>query len=525
MVTVIQTLPGTLSPSNPIASANDPSRVLALASTAGFAFVTSKGAWQPAPHFRVIDDALQRVAIGSLRRLIVQVPIRHGKSELITGNFPAFYLGHNPDEGFMLGTYNQKYARKWGRFARNKLNRWGEVVFGEGIRVADDSSAADEWAIQDHTGGYFAAGVGAGAVGRGGKVMLIDDPFATQAEASSQNRRDVVDEWYRGTFRTRLAPGGAIIVVMSRWDEDDLIGRLLKREREEQPEIAGDEASYAPEPWTVIDLPGIALEDGADGPKGPGTYHDALGRKPGEALWPRRWPLPALLSMKHDMGTPTFSANVQGRPLPATGGMFQSAWFRRYRFERDARVGGWFVLEDGRNTQIALSQCLVFQVVDLAISEREEADFFVIGTFAYHRITTNMMVVSMFRRRLNSLDQIKALQSEYLKFRPEFVAIESVAYQASAVQHAVAAGLPARAVEPGKDDKVTRAIPAAARYEAGMIWHPLESSGPWVETMETELVRFPKSKKDQVDTIAYAALLTIGEATRTFAAGTFVPGR
>ena len=473
----------------------------------------------------MIDDALQRICVGELKRLIVQVPIRHGKSELITGNFPAFYLGHNPDEGFMLGTYNQKYARKWGRFARNKLNRWGEAVFKQRIRVADDSSAADEWSIQDHTGGYFSAGVGGGAVGRGGKVLLIDDPFSSIKEASSQNRRDFVDEWYRGTFRTRLAPGGAIIVVMSRWDEDDLIGRLLKREREEQPEIAGDEASYAPEPWTVIDLPGLALEDGADGPKGPGTYHDALGRKPGEALWPARWPAAALLQMKPEMGSPIFSANVQGRPLPPGDGMFKATWFRRYRFERDPRVGGWFVLEDGRATQIALSQCMVFQVVDLAISEKKEADFFVIGTFAYHRITTNLLVVNMYRKQINALEQIKALNSEYLKFRPEFVAIESVAYQASVVTHAIAAGLPAVKLEPGKEDKVTRAIPAAARYEAGMIWHPHNGAGSWVETMETELIRFPKAKKDQVDTIAYAALLTIGESSKTFAAGFYVPAR
>ncbi len=194
---------------------------------------------------------------------MVCMPPRHGKSEFISKYFPAWFLGTFPDKRIILTSYESEYAASWGRKARNLLEEHGRELFG--VRIAGDSSAADRWDIAGRDGGMNTAGAGAAITGKGANVAIIDDPVKNDTDAMSETKRAAVWEWYRATLRTRLeGDPRAIILVMTRWHEDDLAGRLLK---------AQAAATSGPcKRWDVLELPALAE---------PG---DPLGRPPGAPL-------------------------------------------------------------------------------------------------------------------------------------------------------------------------------------------------------------------------------------------------
>jgi predicted phage terminase large subunit-like protein len=230
------------------------------------------------------------------RRCIVTMPPRHGKSEHISAHTPAWYLGTFPDNRVMLGSYEAHIASTWGRRARNILAEWGPSIFG--VSVAKDASAANAWEIEGHRGGMQTAGVGGPFTGKGGQLIIIDDPVKNAQDAASLTMRDNIWEWWKSTVRTRLEPGGAIIIMHTRWNEDDLVGRLLKDEAEDGTK------------WLELDFPAIATEN------------DSLGRSPGEALWPERYPLEALQRIRRDVGGYYWSALYQQNPVPDAGNIF-----------------------------------------------------------------------------------------------------------------------------------------------------------------------------------------------------------
>ena len=177
---------------------------------------------------------------------MVTLPPRHGKSQLISQYFPAWYLGTFPDRRTILTSYEAGFAAGWGRRARDVLEEFGPEVFE--VSVREDSSAADRWDINGHVGGMITAGVGGAITGRGADLLIIDDPVKNSEDAASKTMRDKAWEWYQSTAYTRLEPGGAIILVMTRWNEDDLAGRILK------------ESQTGGEKWEVMNLPAIAEE-------------------------------------------------------------------------------------------------------------------------------------------------------------------------------------------------------------------------------------------------------------------------
>src|SRR5690348_3861723 len=253
-------------PPSPVSPPNSSHELQALATgtPAGLAWVASDGRWQYAPHLRLLSDALWRVAAGHIRRLMVFMPPRHGKSELVSHYFPAWYLGTRPNRRVILTSYEADFAATWGRKVRDVLAEFGPTLYG--VRVRDDSSAANRWDLAEHTGGMVTAGVGGPITGRGADVLIIDDPVKNADDALSATMRERVWEWWRSTAYTRLEPSGAAVLVMTRWHEDDLAGRLL------------GEMEQGGEHWEVLRLPAIAEEE-----------DDALGRHPGEALWPQRF--------------------------------------------------------------------------------------------------------------------------------------------------------------------------------------------------------------------------------------------
>lgn len=250
--------------------------------------------YQRARHHVLIADRLEAVERGEIDRLMIFMPPRHGKSELASKRFPAWCLGRDPLRQIIAASYNSDLANDFGRNVRNIV---AEPEFGQvfpGVSLAPDSQAANRMNT-NRGGAYVAAGVGTAVTGRGAHIALIDDPFKDREEADSERRRDLVWDWYRSTLYTRLMPGGAVVVILTRWHEDDLAGRLLEQE--------GDQ-------WTVLSMPAID--------------------EAGEALWPEWYGLEALERIKNTIGPREWSALYQQRPQPDDGTFFQRAWFRTW---------------------------------------------------------------------------------------------------------------------------------------------------------------------------------------------------
>jgi len=249
--------------------------------------------YQRARHHELIAGKLEAVERGEIDRLMIFMPPRHGKSELASKRFPAWCLGRNPRRQIIAASYNSDLASDFGRNVRNIV---AEPEFGQvfpNVSLAPDSQAANRMNT-NHGGTYVAAGVGTAVTGRGADIALIDDPFKDREEADSERRREVVWDWYRSTLFTRLMPGGAIVLIQTRWHEDDLAGRLLAQE--------GDQ-------WEVLELP--ALEDG-------------------KALWPEWYDVPVLERIKATIGPREWSALYQQRPQPDEGTFFKREWFQTW---------------------------------------------------------------------------------------------------------------------------------------------------------------------------------------------------
>lgn len=268
---------------------------------AHFAHTVTEGRWIPYDHLLLLNRRLVDVAAGRIKRLMVFMPPRHGKSELVSRYFPAWYLGTFPDRRIILASYEADFASSWGRKARNLLEEFGWALFG--VEVSSDSSAASRWDIAGHEGGMVTAGVRGPITGKGANVAIIDDPVKNDQEAMSPIYREGAWDWYRATFSTRLQDEGAIVLVMTRWHVDDLAERLLKKQEE------------GGEKWETVNLPALAESD------------DPLGRGPGEPLCPELFTRGTLEAIKDRLGSFWWSALYQQSPINREGGMFQRGWF------------------------------------------------------------------------------------------------------------------------------------------------------------------------------------------------------
>lgn len=288
-----------------------------------------------APHLQVIQHELGRVTAGRCDRLMLFLPPRHGKSELVTVRYPVFRLQRRPELRVIIGAYNQALAERFSRKARR--------IAAARFALSRDRNTAWEWETQAG-GGVRAVGVGGGVTGLGADLILIDDPVKSREEAESRTYRDRVWDWYRDDLYTRQEPGCAVILVMTRWHEDDLAGRILASEEAgawrvvRLPALAESEAEYRA--WAEMQRERRSVKGAGWDPEDlesawPASLSppqlslsDPLGRAEGEPLWPSRFPAPALHRIRTALGSRSFAALYQGRPLPAEGGLFRREWFR-----------------------------------------------------------------------------------------------------------------------------------------------------------------------------------------------------
>lgn len=266
-----------------------------------------------ADHAMIVCDHLQAVERGEINRLAIFMPPRHSKTYHVSQRFPAWYLGRHPDHQVILASYGADLAEANSRVVRNLLT---DERYPFDVRVASDSSAVNRWAT-DHKGVVLAAGVGGAMTGFGGHLLIVDDPVKGREEADSETYREKAWEWYTEVARTRLMPGGAIVLCQTRWHEDDLSGRAVIANRER---------------WTIVDMPAI---------------NDA-----GEALWPGWFGLDTLNEIKQDIGSRAWNALYQQRPTADEGGMFKRAWFEQRYFERPRQQFVALILDSAWKTGI-----------------------------------------------------------------------------------------------------------------------------------------------------------------------------
>lgn len=262
--------------------------------------------YQTPSHLVNLINELEAVERGELKRLMVFMPPRSGKSETISRKFPAWYLGKHPDNNVIMASYAFSLVRGFSKDVRDAIEeRKYKTIFN--ICTADDARQIKDWDIAQHRGGLLAQGVGGAITGYGAHLFIIDDPFKDQKEADSELIRNNAWDWYKSVVLTRLEPNASIILVMTRWHQDDLAGRILKEEKE-----------FGTHDWKVINYPALATAD------------DILGRKEGEALWPERYPRDVLLATKQKVGSRVWAALYQGNPQDPESQKFKREWFRMY---------------------------------------------------------------------------------------------------------------------------------------------------------------------------------------------------
>lgn len=398
------------------------------------------------------------------------MPPRHGKSEFTSKYYPSWFIGRWPRKRVILASYGAQFAAQWGRRVRDILDDCGQRLFD--ISIRRDSKAADAWEIADHGGGMQTCGVGGPLTGKGADLLIIDDPVKNAAEANSETYRQSTWEWYTSTAYTRLEPGGAVILIQTRWHEDDLAGRILAQSKE------------TGEPWVVLNLPAIAREN------------DQLGRDCGEPLWPERYGLQDFELTRQVLGSYQFSALYGQSPVPDDGGLFRRSWFRYW----SSSPGYYLLGPEGQ--AVREDHCRRFGTVDLAFSLKKEADYTVIAAWAVTP-RSDLILLDLHRERMDAPVLQPSIRAMVEKWNLDYIGIEKVLGQSLVVHGARVDGLTVRALI-ADVDKITRSIPAQVRMEAGQIYFP--SGHPELTAVEHELLTFPRGTHDDiVDNVSYAA--------------------
>lgn len=399
---------------------------------------------------RHIQGVLERVTSGEIRRLMLFVPPRHGKSEMVTVRYPVWRMERDPSLRVVVGAYSQTLANRFSRKSRR--------IAKERFELDTERKAVEEW--ETAGGGTFrAVGVGAGITGQGGHLIVIDDPVKNREEANSETYREKVWQWYTDDLYTRLEPDATVILIMTRWHEDDLAGRIL----------ASDDADQ----WTVISLPAEAEEN------------DPLGRAEGEALCPERYDLAALASIKRVLGH-SYYALYQQRPTPPEGGMFKRHWFEIVgAAPKDAeRVRAW----DRAATENAGDY-----TVGLKMAKDKQGIYYVedVVRGQYSDLQADKVLA-----QTTEIDAGLHAVTTWLEQEPG-----SSGKQVAKITIRALAGHVVKA-ERSTGDKATRAQPYAAQCEAGNV---KLVRGAWNFAYLNELASFPYgTHDDQVDASSLA---------------------
>lgn len=439
------------------------------------------------PALDLIDAALVEVAEGRNKRLIINLPPQEGKSQRISRRTPLWMLVRDPALRIVIASYEHGVARRWGRDIRNDIATHGDVL---NLRVRADTSAAHEWQLDGHPGGVFCTGIGGALTGRPADVMIIDDPHKGRKEADSQTFRDAAWDWWTETARTRMSPDTPVIVIMTRWHEDDLAGRLLR---------------YDEDSWTVINIPAQANHRPEEG----GT--DPLGRQPGEYLEStrgRHLPRPAGSCRKHpdeqccdwddikrDVGARAWQALYQGEPTPPEGSIFQRGWWQFYEQPQ------WLERADGSRIAHSFDEIVISW--DMTFKDTEGTDF-VCGQ-VWGRRGAHAYLLDQMHGRMSFVETVQAVQTLAARWPQAAAKLVEDKANGPAVINMLRRRVPGLIPVEPEGSKVARAAAVSPFVEAGDVWLPAPHLAPWVSGLVDEAAGFPNgAHDDQVDTLSQA---------------------
>ena len=424
-----------------------------------FLLYDGQGRWQAAKHLRLLCEKLEAVARGEITRLIVSMPPRHGKSEVISKKFPAWFLGKFPEKEIIITSYSADLAYDFSKIARNTLKEHSGLF---GVNIDPSSSAAGRWGIEGKRGGMTAAGVGGPITGRGAHIFIIDDPVKNAEEAASETVRANVKEWYKTTARTRLAgDNAAVVVVMTRWHEDDLAGWLISQEMNDDGEK-----------FEIINFPAIAEDV------------DALGRSEGEYLWPERFSDKFYLETKKAVGSRAWAALYQQRPSPQEGEIFKRGWWQYYKVKPDKFDR-------------------IIQSWDCTFKDAKGSDY-VVGQI-WGCIGANRYLLDWIKAKLDFPATVQAIRNLSAKWPQAREKIIEDKANGPAIISMLRDEIPGLIAVNPEGGKVVRAQAVSPYVESGNVFIPDPALDARVNDFVEECAAFPNGKHDdQVDSMTQA---------------------
>lgn len=414
-------------------------------------------------HHALMAKKFEEIADGKVRRLIINMPPRHTKSEFASYLLPAWFLGKFPHKKVIQCSNTAELAVGFGRKVRNLVDGETYAKIFPNVALRTDSKAAGRWATNAN-GDYFAIGVGGTVTGKGADLLIIDDPHSEQEAALAAGDPSVYDkvhEWFTSGPRQRLQPGGAIVIVMTRWGKRDLTGRVLQS----MVERDGDE-------WEVISLPAIMPS--------------------GLSLWPEFWALPELEKLKNELPISKWSAQYQQDPSAEEGAIVKREW--------------WKVWEQERPPQCAF----IIQSWDTAFTKNERSDYSACTTWGVFYMNENendphVILLDALKERLEFPELKTRALEMYKEWEPDAFIVEAKASGAPLVFELRRMGIPVQEFTPTRgNDKITRVNSVSDLFASGKIWAPRKR---WAEEVIEEMAAFPNSDHDDLVDSATQALI------------------
>jgi predicted phage terminase large subunit-like protein len=399
-------------------------------------------------HHRKIAKKFEDIANGKIKRLIVNMPPRHTKSEFASYLFPAWMVGKNPKLKVIQTTHTGELAVRFGRKMKNLVDQESFRQVFEDCRIAADSKAAGRW--ETNKGGeYYAAGIGGAITGRGADLLIIDDPHSEQ-DALSDTAMDSAYEWYTSGPRQRLQPGGAIVIVMTRWSTKDLTGKLLNAQSEPKADK-----------WEVIEFPAIMPSN--------------------TPVWPNYWKLEELEGVKASLSESKWQAQWQQNPTSEEGSIIKREWWKMWDKEDIPDL------------------IHIIQSYDTAFSKKETADFSAIttwGVFYPQFKGPHLILLDVKKGRWDFPELKKIALEEYKYWEPETIIIEAKASGTPLTHELRQIGVPVVNFTPSKgNDKHVRVNSVAPLFEAGKVYYPDKR---WAEEVIEECAAFPYGEHDDL---------------------------
>ena len=416
-------------------------------------------------HHKDMAAAFERVARGEIKRLIINMPPRHTKSEFASYLLPAWFLGKFPQKKVIQTSHTAELAVGFGRKVRNLVDSEVYKSIFPGVGLQSDSKAAGRWAT-NKGGDYFAIGVGGAVTGKGADILIIDDPHSEQEATLAESNPEVYDkvyEWYTSGPRQRLQPGGSIIIVMTRWSKRDLTAQVIK-----------SAAQRDGEEWEVIEFPALFEDD--------------------RPLWPEFWSKEELLALRNELPVGKWMAQYMQAPTSDVNAIIKREWWKIWEDEDPPRCD------------------FLIQSWDTAFTKTERSDYSACTTWGvfYQDDDTglpqaNIILLNAFKKRMEFPELKQRAMEEYKEWEPDAFIVEAKASGAPLIFELRAMGIPVQEYTPSKgNDKVARLNSVADIFASGRVWAP---ETRWADEVMEEVASFPSGEHDDlVDSTSQALL-------------------